>query len=104
MISILLRLAVIALLVYAGVALWYGRVEDRLQRQEPVKQEERAATPVQEEKQPAPAGDDYQIILTRNIFKAALESGGRPGGSSQADVEDLAETKLQLGVAWYGDR
>ncbi len=72
MISILLRLAVIALLVYAGVALWYGRVEDRLQRQEPVKQEERAATPVQEEKQPAPAGNDYQIILTRNIFKAAL--------------------------------
>ena len=43
MISILLRLAVIALLVYAGVALWYGRVEDRLQRQEPVKQEERVA-------------------------------------------------------------
>jgi type II secretory pathway component PulC len=89
-------LAVIALLVYAGVALWYGRVEDRLQRQEPVKQEERAPTPVLEERQPAPAGDDYQIILTRNIFKAASESGGRPGGSSQTDVEDLAETKLSL--------
>ena len=53
-------------------------------------------TPVQEERQPAPAGDDYQIILTRNIFKARFESGGRPGGSSQTDVEDLAETKLRL--------
>jgi type II secretory pathway component PulC len=95
-ISILLRLAVIALLVYAGVTLWYGRVEDRLQKQEPVKQEELVVTPVQEERQPAPAGDDYRIILTRNIFKAALESGGRAGGSSQADMEDLAETNLRL--------
>ena len=36
MTSTVLRLAVIALLIYAGVTLWYSRVEERLQEQQPV--------------------------------------------------------------------
>ena len=96
MTSTVLRLAVIALLVYAGVTLWYSRVEERLQGQQPVEQKERVPTPVQEERQPVVAEDDYRIILTRNIFKAALEASDQAGESSQADLDDLAETKLHL--------
>jgi len=91
-----LRLAVIALLVYAGVSFWYGRVEERLQGQQPVEQKERVAIPVQDEGQPVAAEDDYQIILTRNIFKAVREASDQSGESSQADMDDLAETKLHL--------
>ena len=42
------------------------------------------------------AEDDYRIILTRNIFKAVLEASDQTGESSQADLDDLAETKLHL--------
>ena len=96
MTSTVLRLAVIALLVYAGVTLWYSRVEERLQEQQPVEQKERVATAVQDEGQPVVAEDGYQIILTRNIFKAALEASDQTGESSQTDLDDLAETKLHL--------
>jgi type II secretory pathway component PulC len=95
-ISIALRLAVIALLVYAGVTLWYGRVEERLQGKMPAEQQEAVSVPAQEVEQTAPAEDDYRVILTRNIFKAVLAPGDQPGGSSPTDVDDLAETKLQL--------
>jgi type II secretory pathway component PulC len=88
--SIALRLAVIALILYAGVTFWYGRVEERLQEQIPAPQKEAAQVPVQEVEQAAQDEDDYQIILTRNIFKT--QSGDQP----QTDVDDLAETRLQL--------
>jgi type II secretory pathway component PulC len=95
--STVLRLAVIALLVYAGVTLWYSRVEERLHGQQPVvEQKERVATSVQEERPPVVAEDDYRIILTRNIFKAALEASDQAGESSRSDLDDLAETKLRL--------
>jgi len=95
--SIVLRLAVIALLVYAGVTLWYGRVEERLQGQNPAEQKEQVATPVQEQGKPAPAEGDYRVILTRNIFQAGLEAA-RPGEPPPTNVEDLAETKLHLAL------
>jgi len=94
--TLVLRLAVIALLVYAGVTFWYGRVEEQLQGQQPAEKKEAVATPAQEEGKPAPVEADYRIILTRNIFQAGLESGG--GGPAQAEVDDLAETKLHLAL------
>ena len=96
MTTLVLRLAVIALLVYAGVTFWYGRIEEQLQGQQPVEKKEGVAPPAQEEGKPAPVEADYRIILTRNIFQAGLESG--EGGQSQANVDDLAETKLHLAL------
>lgn len=91
------RLAFITLLVYAGVSLWYGRVEERLQGNNAVVKNEAATSPLKKPAESESAKTDYQIILTRNIFKAALESGGRASGEqSPADVEELAETKMQL--------
>jgi type II secretory pathway component PulC len=92
--SIVLRLAVIALLVYAGVTYWYDRVEERLQVQKPPEKNEQMDTPVKEKGRPASAEDDYRVILTRNIFQAGSESGDQP----QTKVEDLAETKLHLAL------
>ena len=91
------RLAFIALLVYAGVSLWYGRVEERLQAKSPVVKSETAIPPLQKTAEPESVQTDYQIILTRNIFKAALELGERASGEQPpAGLEELAETKMQL--------
>jgi len=91
------RLALIALFVFAGVTLWYGRVEKKLQGSIPVEQKAPAALPAQKPSEPAPAKNGYASIMARNIFKAAPESGGKPAGEqSQTDLEDLAETKMRL--------
>ena len=91
------RLAIIAILVYAGVSLWYGRVEERLQGKNPIVKNEAAHPSMQKPAEPESAKMDYHIILTRNIFKAALELGEQPSGKPpMTDVEDLAETKMQL--------
>jgi len=91
------RLALIALFVFAGVTLWYGRVEKKLQGSIPVEQKAPAALPVQKASEPVPAQNEHASILARNIFKAAPESGGKPAGEqSQTDLEDLAETKMRL--------
>lgn len=95
--SIVLRLAVIALLVYAGVTLWYDQVEERLQVHKAPEQKERSVTPAPEENRPAPAEDDYRVILSRNIFRALLEAGDHAGQSASGDdLDDLEETKLRL--------
>jgi type II secretory pathway component PulC len=105
-VAIALRLTIIALLIYAGVTFWYGRVEERLQQPQPVaskQPEEAPGTEVMPESAELPetadisesAEEKYQIILTRNIFQAGL---GDRSGQQLADVEDLSETKLQLSL------
>ena len=94
MVAIALRLTIIALLIYAGVSYWYGRVEERLQQPPPVANKQLEEVPAAEEA-PQTAEENYQIILTRNIFQAGLSERG---GQQQADVEDLSETKLQLSL------
>ena len=91
------RLALITVLVFAGVALWYGRFQHRLQTKIPTVKEATAPSLIQKSDEPVPANTDYGIILSRNIFKAALELGEkRSDAESQVDVEDLAETTMQL--------
>ena len=91
------RLAFIALLVLVGVSLWYGEFEKWLQEKHPVVKNEDTAPPVQKVTEPESVTTDYQIILSRNIFKAALELGERVTSEQlPANVEDLAETKIQL--------
>lgn len=100
MVAIALRLTIIALLIYAGVSFWYSRVEDRLQQPQPVASKQLEEAPATEEmpeagEMPETAGENYQIILTRNIFQAGL---GDRSGLHLADVDDLSETKLQLSL------
>jgi hypothetical protein len=108
--SLALRLAVIALLVYAGVSFWYGRVEERLQerpappakqQEAPVQRQEAATPPDQavqpQEKESAPASADYGVIVSRNIFQAG-QGSAEHGGTSPAHGEEdgLEQTKLRL--------
>jgi type II secretory pathway component PulC len=91
------RLALIALLVAVGVTIWYGRVEKKLEGTVRVEQQETAALPEQEPSESVPEEKDYNIILTRNIFKAVLEAGEKSvDEQGQADLEELEETKMQL--------
>lgn len=100
MISIALRLAVIAFLVYAGVTFWYGRMEERLQGQgpPPAAQQENGAPPVREGEEPTPAAADHGIIVTRNIFQAGSASADRRGAFFQTEEEGLEETTLHLAL------
>lgn len=100
MVKIFGRLALIALLVFAGVTFLYGRVEKKLQGP-PTSAKKEMSPPLAAEKPNESvsvlAGKEYQVILDRNIFKADLElAEGSFGEQPQADLENLAETKMQL--------
>jgi hypothetical protein len=96
------RLVIITLLVYAGVYLWYNGIEHRLREKNPVGTSDRVAAlpqpqPEGKEAEKPPAGVDYQVILTRNIFQASLDGEGvGTGAESQGGLDDLSETKLHL--------
>jgi len=95
-ISIVLRLVVIVLLVYAGVAFWYNRMEERLRDQpHPAAEQKKDAAPARQETEAAAVGTDFSIIVTRNIFQAGEGSGHR-GASSPADEDGLEQTRLRL--------
>lgn len=102
MLRILLRLLVIAGLVYAGVHLWYGVVEQRLQPDAPtVSTEPVPATPpppVQRQALAPPATSDVQSILTRNIFKAVqhAEQLASTPAEEESDLDSMAQTQLRL--------
>ena len=100
MISIVLRLAVIALLVYAGVSFWYSKMGERLQEQPHPVAERKEDTVLlvqdQEKGEPIPATTGYGIIVTRNIFQAGLGSAGYGSASFRSDEDRLEQTKLNL--------
>jgi type II secretory pathway component PulC len=98
--TLVIRLLIITAVVYAGVHLWYGMIERRLQEQVPAKNDviETAQTTIDVEPRSADsAGDDLQAILERNIFAA---SGGSVRSSvvsvSDNDLDNLAVTELNL--------
>jgi type II secretory pathway component PulC len=94
------RMALIALLVYAGVNIWYGRVVERLDRMIPVASVGQIMPlPNRSLEAPAPAINDYQVILERNIFKAVLAAGEKPAGEQVLSALDtLEETTMQLAL------
>lgn len=98
MTKVLVRLGLIALLIYAGVTFWYGWVEKSMLGTVPSDTRQPAAPPEEKVDDALPAANDYGIILTRNIFQASLEPGKAPSGEApgQEGTEDLAETRMQL--------
>ena len=98
MIQILGRLAIIALLLYAGVAFWSGRIEKQWQTSVTTENADGAVAAHKQKTAGAdpPGRADYAVILTRNIFKALIEPGGTGAGEKMADLDSLAETSMQL--------
>jgi len=99
MVRVAAKLVIIFLLVSMGVFLWYGRLEKMwlAGTEEPVMiqiekstvgNREDVATP-----EPMVAAQDFQIIVTRNIFQASLESVAQ---KPVEVVEELAPTSLNL--------
>ena len=100
MIGRIVRLALIALLVATGVHLWYGRVGERLLAWLPAPSPG-ASGPALAPDRPAAAGVapakvDTRVILSRNIFKAALEAEEPSAGGQEVDLDALEETRMQL--------
>jgi type II secretory pathway component PulC len=98
--SIVIRLIIITVLVYAGVHLWYGVVEKRLQERPPAKVARQSQQVATNREQPAPVKspvNDVQAIVERNIFQANRD-GGETAATETADseLENLAQTQLSL--------
>lgn len=85
MIRIVLKLFLLFILVYAGVHLWYARLEKRLLVEASSPPESAASKQVPRKEsvqkpttQPAHNGDDFQVIVARNIFEAVPEQAAKP--------------------------
>jgi type II secretory pathway component PulC len=87
------KLLLIFVLVFAGVKIWYGRLEDRLRV--PVAAKESTVTePEVERTEIARKPDDYTIIVDRNIFQAAITKVEKV----EAPPLELTATKLKLSL------
>jgi len=96
-------LVVLFILVYAGVHLWYGRLEKRLlSTSAPVKKQLSAAAATgrqQVKRSPAPkkSTGDFQVIVDRNIFEAVLvQEAGAKKEVAPVVKEEPKETTLKL--------
>lgn len=100
--SIVIRLIVITILVFAGVRLWYGGVEKRLQEQAPPAKVAQQDAPPEAARDAAPdtaPEDEVQVILGRNIFQATRAGGtAADNEQSESDIEHLAQTQLSLSL------
>ncbi len=94
---LLLRLALIALFIAFMVDFWYGRAVMSLEHLVSAEKRDVAA---QSAASPEPSRTteqiDTTIILSRNIFKAALEGGAQPAAEQGLDLDALAETTMKL--------
>jgi len=99
MVRVAAKLLIIFLLVSAGVYLWYGRLEKRLLAvsAKPVPSQAdkttSASRAVPEAVGPITGTDDFQIIVSRNIFQASLEKVVEKAGEV---VEEVLPTSLNL--------
>jgi len=96
-------LALLFILLYAGVHLWYGRLERRLLSTSAPVKKQLAAVPATDRKQvkklpvPKKNNDDFQAIINRNIFEAVLvqEAGAEKKVATEIK-EEPEETTLKL--------
>lgn len=87
MVRVLAKLILLFVLVYTGVSIWYGRVEERL-LQQPVVAEKPVEESAPEKTEVLRQPDDYTIIVKRNIFQAAITK-------KEPVKEEVVETKLE---------
>jgi len=99
--TLLIRLLIITLAVYACVQLWYGNVEKRLQQQAPPEttvQLEQEKNVQEEEVVDASPVDERKVILQRNIFQAREEGAAESSKQAESDIDQLEKTQLSLSL------
>ncbi|MFZ5797930.1 MAG: type II secretion system protein N [Thermodesulfobacteriota bacterium] len=95
MVRVALKLLLIFALVFAGVKIWFGRLEERLRV--PVAPPETVqAEPEVERTAIARKPDDYTIIVDRNIFQAVITKVEQE--EPAPTPEELAATRLKLSL------
>ena len=90
------KLLLIFVLVFAGVKIWYGRLEERLGVPVAVK-ESTTAEPEVARTEIARKADDFTIIVDRNIFQAVITTKVEKE-EQPPSAEELAATKLKLSL------
>lgn len=95
MVRVAAKLIVLFVLVYTGVTIWYGRVEESL-LQRPVVEEKAQIQATAEKVEDLRQPNDYTIIARRNIFQAAITKVEK----KEPEVEEkvLEPTKLKLSL------
>jgi type II secretion system protein C len=101
-IRITIKLLLLFILVYAGVYLWYARLEKQLIAEAPSTKKPVVLKQVSSEKtahkpaQTAGKGDTFQVIVARNIFEAVPEQAAKPEKEPGQEEKEPEETTLQL--------
>lgn len=95
MMRVAVKLLLIFVLVFAGVKIWYGRLEEQLRVPAAVT-ETRVTEPEVERTVIERKPDDYSIIVDRNIFQAAITKTEK--AETPAVPAELAATKLKLSL------
>lgn len=100
MIRVFVKLLLIFVLSYAGVKIWYDRLEEKLLvvSVPEVSVSEQVAAVKEEEPQTESLRkpDDYTIIVARNIFQAVITEPVKV--EQEVEPEDLEPTKLKLSL------
>jgi type II secretory pathway component PulC len=94
-VRILVKLFLIFILLYAGVTIVYGRLEEKLQ-QDSVAGRTIQAPPPEEKTEILRKPDDYTIIVRRNIFQAVVEKTEEE--APVVEQAPLEPTKLKLSL------
>ncbi len=96
------KLVLIFCLVYAGVYFWYGRLESKLLAGIPESDGGQAVKTAADESdpgrgagtvQPVSGRQNFQVIVSRNIFQAALDAKVKP---EEKEEEEVIPTSLNL--------
>jgi type II secretory pathway component PulC len=90
-----LKLLLILALSFAGVKIWYGRLEERL-RIPPAPAQDTAGAPEVIQTEIPRQPDDYTIIVDRNIFQAVITKADIK--EAEPAPEAVAPTTLQLSL------
>ncbi len=99
---VLIRLFIIAIVVYAGVQWWYSNMENRLQpgeQSEKTVELEQESTLQGEEAADLSHVDERDIILKRNIFQAGEDAPAAESVEQEkSDIDQLEKTQLSLSL------
>ncbi len=97
MVRVVAQLVILFALVYAGVSIWYDRLEETL-RQAPVLAEKESDQAPAEKTEIVRRPDDYTVIVKRNIFQAAITKTEPKETTPEVVEKELAPTKLKLSL------
>ncbi len=97
MVRVGIKLLMITALVFFGTRLWYGQLENKMLKDVQVMNEPQPSPQISVTKDLRPAAPDYQIIISRNIFQAALDDN-KPVENKKIISELLEPTSLKLSL------